>query len=63
MMNSKGFRMRRDHEAKQELGIKSKEQRPESSPERPLSEQRPADQQPVASRPSLITRIWRAIAR
>ena len=61
MMNSKGFRMRRDHEAKQELGIQTEEDRQRTHAERPLDQQqRPAA--PVAPKPSLLTRVWRQIA-
>jgi hypothetical protein len=59
-MNSKGFRMRRDREAKQELGITDNEQIKEANPERPLTEQ----SLPVRRshrRLSLFRRIWQAI--
>ena len=64
-MNSKGFRMRRDHEAQQELGMP--DERLQSSASRP--EQRLADQNDPSTRkrqygtdrPSLLTRLWRSI--
>lgn len=61
-MNSKGFRMRRDHEAKQELNISTPEDRRNANPERPISEQDRPDEQDTTQR-SLIGRIWRAIRR
>jgi hypothetical protein len=59
--NSKGFRMRRDHEAKQELGISDDRQRPEENPERPLTEQDSARQIRSVDQSSPLGRIWRRI--
>jgi hypothetical protein len=54
--------MRRDHEAKQELNIRTDDDRQPASEERPLDEQR-APAPPLAPKPSLVTRIWRAITQ
>jgi hypothetical protein len=61
-INSKGFRMRRDREAKQELGISTEEDRAQQHPERPLGEQSAPTTSESDVRPSLLTRLWRAIA-
>ncbi len=62
MMNSKGFRMRRDHEVKQELGITTEEDRKQQNPERPLGRQRQPNV-PDAPGLSLLSRMWRRITR
>jgi hypothetical protein len=60
MGNSKGFRMRRDHEAKQELGITTDDDRRPTNAERPLSEQRAPNAPPQPER-SLFKRLLKAI--
>jgi hypothetical protein len=60
VLNSKGFRMRRDREAKQELGITDNEQNKEANPERPLAEQRSPERR-LQHRSLLFRRIWRSI--
>lgn len=54
---SKGFRMRRNHEAKQELGITTEEDRPAEHPERPLDQQSVPERQRTSPRRSLLGRL------
>lgn len=54
---SKGFRMRRNHEVKQELGISTPDDLPAERPERPLDQQSAPDRRGATRRPSLLRRL------
>lgn len=58
VMNSKGFRMRRDHEAKQELGINEQPDRTKKRPERPASHYTDPSQTGSGQKRSFLSRIW-----
>jgi hypothetical protein len=55
VMNSKGFRMRRDHEAKQELGHNTGSSRTTNRPEQPLEDQQKSS--PSTHGNSLVSRL------
>jgi hypothetical protein len=64
IMNSKGFRMRRDHEAQQELGMPDERLKQTSTPsEQPLAEQqRRANTDPQPDQqPSRLQRLWKSM--
>lgn len=61
---SKGFRRRRDYEARQELGFDEQQQNQERSaanPEQPLDRQLAPDPAQLDASPSLLGRLWRAL--